>query len=504
MIEFKPDEIASILRKQLSGYENEADIYEVGIVLQVGDGIARVYGLSNVMASELVEFPNNVFGMVLNLEEDSVGCVLFGESRLVKEGDHVKRTGRVASMPVGEAMLGRVINPLGEPLDGKGAIQTDKYLPIERKALGVIQRQPVKEPLQTGITAVDSMIPIGRGQRELIIGDRQTGKTTVALDTILSQRGKDMICIYVAIGQRESKTAQVVRTLQEHGALDYTVVVSAGAASSAILQFLAPYAGAANGEYFMHKGKDALIIYDDLSKHAVAYREMSLLLRKPPGREAYPGDVFYIHSRLLERAAKLDEAHGGGSLTALPIVETQANDVSAYIPTNVISITDGQIFLETSLFNQGIRPAMNVGISVSRVGSSAQTKIMKKVSGTVKLELAQYYELAAFSQFSSELDATTKQQLTRGERIVEALKQKPHQPYALWQEVLVVRAATGGHLDTIKRDQVTATLQDLLTTIEHSSKELVERIEKERALSDELSAEIEQALKAFFTNAARS
>jgi F-type H+-transporting ATPase subunit alpha len=483
----------------------EAGMKGTGIIRSVKDGVVHIDGLPGLKMGEVLHIVGTELNaLVMQIERDTAYGILIEGATGVREGMAIQSTNRFLDISVDESWLGRVIDPLGTVLDGGAALKPGKNMPLEAVAPSVMERSSVNQSVHTGILSIDALIPIGRGQRELIIGDRQTGKTTVALDAILSQRGKNMICIYVAIGQRESKTAQVVRTLQEHGALDYTVVVSAGAASSAILQFLAPYAGAAVGEYFMHKGKDALIIYDDLSKHAVAYREMSLLLRKPPGREAYPGDVFYIHSRLLERAAKLDEKHGGGSLTALPIVETQANDVSAYIPTNVISITDGQIFLETSLFNQGIRPAMNVGISVSRVGSSAQTKIMKKVSGTVKLELAQYYELAAFSQFSSELDATTKQQLTRGERIVEALKQKPHQPYALWQEVLVVRAATGGHLDAVKRDQVTSTLQDLLTTIEHSSKELVERIEKERALSDDLSAEIEQALKAFFTNAARS
>ena len=433
MVDLKPDEITAIIRKQISGYQNEVDVYDFGTVLQVGDGIARVYGLSKVMASELVEFPNDVFGMVLNLEEDSVGCVLFGESSLVKEGDQVKRTGRVASMPVGNAMLGRVITPLGIPLDGKGPIDTDQFLPMERKALGVIQRQPVKEPLQTGIAAVDAMIPIGRGQRELIIGDRQTGKTAVAVDAIINQKHthtedakklgvNPVFCIYVAIGQKNSTVAQVVAKLQENGAMEYTTVIAASASDPAPLQFIAPYAGATLGEFFRDNGKHALVIYDDLSKQAVAYRELSLLLRRPPGREAYPGDVFYLHSRLLERASKLSDELGGGSLTALPVIETQQGDVSAYIPTNVISITDGQIYLESNLFNAGVRPAINVGISVSRVGGNAQIKAMKKVAGSLKLDLAQYRELEAFAKFGSDLDASTKKILTRGSRLVELLK----------------------------------------------------------------------------------
>ncbi|MGE5806922.1 MAG: F0F1 ATP synthase subunit alpha, partial [Ignavibacteria bacterium] len=439
MAEVRPDEISAIIRRQLSGFESEVDIYDVGTVLQVGDGIARVYGLSQVMSSELVEFPNNVFGMVLNLEEDSVGCVLFGESTLVKEGDTVKRTKRVTSLPVGEEMLGRVIDPLGLPIDGKGSINTKTYLPIERKALGVIQRQPVKEPLQTGITAIDAMIPIGRGQRELIIGDRQTGKTAVAIDAIINQKYthseeakklgiKPVYCIYVAIGQKSSTVAQVVAKLQEHGAMDFTTVISASASVPAPLQFIAPYSGATLGEYFRDNGKHALVIYDDLSKQAAAYRELSLLLRRPPGREAYPGDVFYLHSRLLERASKLSEDLDGGSLTALPIIETQQGDVSAYIPTNVISITDGQTYLESNLFNAGVRPAINVGISVSRVGGNAQIKAMKKVAGTLRTDLAQYRELEAFSKFGSDLDKVTLRILAKGARLVELLKQDQYSP----------------------------------------------------------------------------
>src|SRR5450759_409 len=422
MAEVRPDEITAVLRKQLSGFEKEIDIYDVGTVLQVGDGIARLYGLSKVMASELIEFPNNVFGMVLNLEEDNVGCILFGDDTKIKEGDTVKRTKRVASMPVGDAMLGRVINPLGQPIDGRGAIKTDKFSPLERKALGVIQRQPVKQPLQTGLKAVDGMIPIGRGQRELIIGDRQTGKTAVALDTIINQRYthteqakkqgiKPVYCIYVAIGQKGSTVAQVVTKLEEMGAMEYTTIISASASDPAPLQFIAPYAGATLGEHFRDSGRDSLVVYDDLSKHAAAYRQVSLLLRRPPGREAFPGDVFYLHSRLLERASKLSDELGGGSLTALPIIETQAGDIAAYIPTNVISITDGQIFLETDLFYQGIRPAISAGLSVSRVGGDAQTKGMKKVAGRLRLDLAQYRDLEAFAKFGSDLDRATQQQL---------------------------------------------------------------------------------------------
>ena len=460
MAEVRPDEISAILRKQLSGFESEADIYDVGTVLQVGDGIARVYGLSQVMMSELVEFPNDVFGMVLNLDEDSVGCVLFGESQLIKEGDTVKRTKRVASMPVGEEMLGRVITPLGVPIDGKGAITTDKYLPIERKALGVIQRMPVKEPLQTGISAIDSMIPIGRGQRELIIGDRQTGKTAVAIDAIINQKYthtdeakklgiEPVYCIYVAVGQKGSTVAQVVAKLEENGAMDYTTVISATATEPAPLQFIAPYSGATLGEYFRDNGKHALVVYDDLSKQAVAYRELSLLLRRPPGREAYPGDVFYLHSRLLERASKLSDDLGGGSLTALPIIETQQGDVSAYIPTNVISITDGQIYLESSLFNAGVRPAINVGISVSRVGGNAQIKAMKKVAGSLKLDLAQYRALEAFAKFGSDLDVHTQRTLAKGARLVELLKQGQYVPVQVERQVVAIYLGTNGYLGDI-------------------------------------------------------
>jgi len=433
MADVRPDEISAILRRQLTGFEKETDVYEVGTVLQVGDGVARVYGLSKVMSSELVEFPNGVVGMVLNLEEDNVGVILFGDDSLVKEGDEVRRTGRIASVPVGEGLLGRVVNPLGIPVDGKGPVKESALFPIERKALGVIDRQPVTEPLQTGIKAVDALIPIGRGQRELIIGDRQTGKTVIALDTIINQKYthtaeakalgiNPVYCIYVAIGQKGSTVANVVSTLEQHGAMEYTTIVMASASDPAPLQFIAPYSGASMGEYFRDSGRHALVIYDDLSKQAAAYRQVSLLLRRPPGREAYPGDVFYLHSRLLERAAKLSDRLGGGSLTALPVIETQAGDVSAYIPTNVISITDGQIYLEPNLFNAGVRPALNVGISVSRVGGNAQIKAIRKVSGPLKLELAQYRALEAFAKFGSDLDKATQQQLRRGARLMEIMK----------------------------------------------------------------------------------
>lgn len=516
MAEVRPDEISAILRKQLSGFESEVDIYDVGTVLQVGDGIARVYGLSNVMASELVEFPNDVFGMVLNLEEDSVGCVLFGESTLVKEGDQVKRTKRVASMPVGDEMLGRVITPLGQPVDGKGPINTKAFLPIERKALGVIQRQGVKEPLQTGITAIDAMIPIGRGQRELIIGDRQTGKTAVAVDTIINQKHthsedakslgiKPVYCIYVAVGQKSSTIAQVVAKLNENGAMDYTTVIAAAASEPAPLQFIAPYSGATLGEYFRDNGRHALVIYDDLSKQAAAYRELSLLLRRPPGREAYPGDVFYLHSRLLERASKLSEDLGGGSLTALPIIETQQGDVSAYIPTNVISITDGQIYLESNLFNAGVRPAINVGISVSRVGGNAQIKAMKKVAGTLKLELAQYRELEAFAKFGSDLDKATLRTLARGSRLVELLKQGQYSPVQIERQVVSIFLGTNGLLDDIPVSDIKQFEKEVLEYIEVKHNDIFETIRKEKQLSDSTADGIKKAsdeFKAIFKKSA--
>ncbi|MBI5475775.1 MAG: F0F1 ATP synthase subunit alpha [Ignavibacteriales bacterium] len=508
MAEVRPDEVSAILRKQLSGFEKEVDIYDVGTVLQVGDGIARVYGLSKVMASELVEFPHGVFGMVLNLEEDNVGCILFGESTMIKEGDTVKRTGRVASMQVGEQMLGRVINPLGQPIDERGPIKTDKFLPIERKALGVIQRQPVKEPLQTGIKAVDAMIPIGRGQRELIIGDRQTGKTAIAIDAIINQKYthteeakrsgvKPMYCIYVAIGQKGSTVAQVVAKLQEEGAMDYTTVITATASDPSPLQFIAPYAGATLGEFFRDSGRHALVIYDDLSKHAQAYRQVSLLLRRPPGREAYPGDVFYLHSRLLERASKLSEDIGGGSLTALPVIETQAGDVSAYIPTNVISITDGQIYLEPNLFNSGVRPAINVGISVSRVGGNAQIKAMKKVAGRLRLDLAQYRELEAFAKFGSDLDKATQQQLRRGARLVELLKQGQFVPMPVEKQVVSIFSGTNGYLDEVELADVQRFEKEFLEMMEIKHRDLLNKIAETKDLADDIQKKLHEILKEF-------
>jgi F-type H+-transporting ATPase subunit alpha len=448
-VDLKAEEITEIIRQQLSGIGRGVDVSEVGTVVSVGDGIARVYGLDRVMAGELVQFPHDIAGLALNLEEDNVGVVLLGEASEIKEGDEVKRTGKIMSVPVGPALVGRVVNPLGVPIDGKGPINTTEFYPIERLAPGVVDRKPVKEPLQTGLKAVDAMIPIGRGQRELIIGDRQTGKTAVAVDTIINQKGKSVICVYVAIGQKKSTVAQVVRTLEENSAMDYTIVVNASASDPAPMQYLAPYGGCAMAEYFLYNGQHALIIYDDLSKHAAAYREISLLLRRPPGREAYPGDVFYLHSRLLERASKMADEKGGGSLTALPIIETQAGDVSAYIPTNVISITDGQIFLETDLFHSGVRPAINVGISVSRVGGSAQVRSMRTVSGTLRLDLAQYRELAAFSQFGSDLDKVTQAQLNRGRRLVEILKQGQYQPMRVGLQTASVYAGVKGFLDDL-------------------------------------------------------
>lgn len=508
MVDVKPEEIISILRKQITGFENEVEIYDSGTVLQVGDGIARVFGLGKVMASELVEFPNDVFGMVLNLEEDSVGCVLFGESTLVKEGDAVKRTGKVASMPVTDDMLGRVISPLGLPLDGKGPISTDKFLPIERKAHGVIFRQPVKEPLQTGITAVDAMIPIGRGQRELIIGDRQTGKTAVAIDAIINQKYthseeaaslgiKPVYCIYVAVGQKRSTVARIVAKLQEEGAMDYTTVITASASDPAPLQFIAPYSGATLGEHFRDTGRHALVIYDDLSKQAAAYRELSLLLRRPPGREAYPGDVFYLHSRLLERASKLSDDIGGGSLTALPIIETQQGDVSAYIPTNVISITDGQIYLESNLFNAGVRPAINVGISVSRVGGNAQIKAMKKVAGKLKLELALYRELEAFAKFGSDLDLSTQKTLARGARLVELLKQGQYTPIKVEYQVVSVFLGTNGFLDPIPVEDVKRFEKEFHDFAVLKYPEIYRNIRESKDVSDETSNMIKKAAEEF-------
>ncbi|MBK7105871.1 MAG: F0F1 ATP synthase subunit alpha [Ignavibacteriae bacterium] len=515
MAQVRPDEVSAILRKQLSGFDNEIDIYDVGTVLSVGDGIAQVYGLSQVMASELIEFPNDIIGMVLNLDEDSVGCVLFGDSSLIKEGDEVKRTKRVASIPVGEEFLGRVITPLGIPLDGKGPIQAKKYLPIERKALGVVARQPVTEPLQTGIAAVDAMIPIGRGQRELIIGDRQTGKTAVAIDTIINQKFthteeasangiKPVYCVYVAIGQKASTVAQVVNKLEEHGAMAYTTVVSAASSDPAPLQYIAPYSGATLAEYFRDNGKHALAVYDDLSKQAVAYRELSLLLRRPPGREAYPGDIFYLHSRLLERASKLSDKLGGGSLTALPIIETQQGDVSAYIPTNVISITDGQIYLEPNLFNAGVRPAINVGISVSRVGGNAQIKAMKKVAGTLKLDLAQYRELEAFAKFGSDLDQATQRTLAKGERLVELLKQGQYNPIPVEKQVVSIFAATNGFMDSISVKDIKRFQKEMLEYIEVNNKSVLEEIRTKKQLNDEIIESVKKVVSEFISKFKKS
>jgi F-type H+-transporting ATPase subunit alpha len=508
MAEVRPEEISAILRRQLSGFENEADIYEVGTVLQVGDGVARVYGLTKVQASELVEFPNGVMGMVLNLEEDNVGVILFGDDRLVKEGDTVRRTGKIASVPVGEALLGRVVNPLGVPIDGKGPVLTNQTLPIERKALGVIERQPVTEPLQTGLKAIDALIPIGRGQRELIIGDRQTGKTVVALDTIINQKYthteeakklgiNPVYCIYVAIGQKGSTVANVVATLEKYGAMDYTIIVAANAADPAPLQFIAPYCGASMGEFFRDSGRHSLVIYDDLTKQAAAYRQVSLLLRRPPGREAYPGDIFYLHSRLLERAAKLSDALGGGSMTALPVIETQAGDVSAYIPTNVISITDGQIYLESNLFNAGVRPALNVGISVSRVGGNAQIKAMKRVAGPLKLELAMFRELEAFAKFGSDLDKSTMQQLRRGARLTEILKQQQYSPVSLERQIALVFAATNGYLDEIPVENCREFENEFLELMETKHKALLFSIVEVKDITDSIKKDLNEVLTSF-------
>jgi len=492
----RPDEISSIIRQQIEQYDQDVQVSNVGTVLQVGDGIARIYGLEKVMAGELVEFEDGTIGITLNLEEDNVGAVLMGAGFGIQEGSSVKATGRIASVPVGEELIGRVVNPLVESLDGKGEIQTGQTRLLESAAPGIIERMSVYEPLQTGITAIDSMIPIGRGQRELIIGDRQTGKTAVALDTILNQKGEDVICVYVAIGQKASTVAQVVGALEERGALDYTVVVAANASDPATLQYLAPYAGATIAEYFMYQGKATLVIYDDLSKQAQAYRQMSLLLRRPPGREAYPGDVFYVHSRLLERAAKLNPDLGEGSMTALPIIETQAGDVSAYIPTNVISITDGQVFLSADLFNSGLRPAINVGISVSRVGSAAQIKAMKKVAGKLKLELAQFAELQAFSQFASDLDQATQKQLARGERLREMLKQPQYSPLTVYEQIAVVYAGINGYFDDLPTDKVSEFVQQLRDYIVNSKPQFAETIknDKKKTLTDEAEQILKEAI----------
>src|SRR5438309_2567836 len=494
-MEIKADEISKIIREQIEGYRAGVEISEIGSVISVGDGIARVYGLEKAMAGELLEFPHGVMGLALNLEESQVGVVLLGEYTEIREGDQVRRTGRIMEVPVGEALVGRVVNALAQPIDGKGPIVTQDRSSVERLAPGVIDRQPVKEPLQTGLKAIDSMIPIGRGQRELIIGDRQTGKTAVAIDTIINQKGQNVVCVYVAIGQKRSTIAQVVKTLEEYGAMDYSVVVAASASDPAPMQYLAPYAGCAIGEHFRDSKRHALCIYDDLSKHAAAYREISLLLRRPPGREAYPGDVFYLHSRLLERAAKLSNQNGGGSLTALPIIETQAGDVSAYIPTNVISITDGQIYLETDLFNQGVRPAVNVGLSVSRVGGSAQIKAMRQVAGTLKLELAQFRELAAFAQFGSDLDKATQAQLSRGSRLVEILKQGQFSPLPFSKQILIIFAGTGGFLDDMPVEQVREFEKDLYQYAETTNPGLLRTIMEKKILDDSIKQEMTKLIK---------
>ncbi len=495
MVSIRPDEISAILKKQIADYDKSVSVSNVGTVLQIGDGIARVYGLEQVMAGELVLFEDGTEGLALNLEDDNVGVVLMGEGLGIQEGSTVKATGRIAAVPVGDAMLGRVVNALGQPIDGKGEIPTTETRLIESMAPGIIQRKSVHEPMQTGITAIDAMIPIGRGQRELIIGDRQTGKTAICIDTILNQKGEDVVCVYVAIGQKNASVANVVEVLRERGALDYTVVVAASASEAAALQYLAPYTGAAIAESFMYKGKATLVVYDDLTKQAQAYRQMSLLLRRPPGREAYPGDVFYCHSRLLERAAKLSDAMGKGSMTALPIIETQAGDVSAYIPTNVISITDGQVFLSSDLFNSGLRPAINVGISVSRVGGAAQTKAIKKIAGTLKLELAQFDELAAFSQFASDLDAATQAQLARGKRLRELLKQPQFSPLILAEQVAVVYAGVKGLIDEVPVELVPQFARELREYLKNSKPEYINKVQTDKVLSDESEAMLKEAIR---------
>ena len=496
-MDIKADEISKIIRDQLGNYALDIDVAEVGTVISVGDGIARVHGVEGTMATEMLEFPHGVFGIALNLEEESVGTVLLGETTEIKEGDTVKRTGRIISVPVGDQLLGRVVNALGQPVDGKGPIATTQTAPIEKIAPGVVDRQPVKEPLQTGLKAIDAMVPIGRGQRELIIGDRQTGKTAVAIDAIINQKGLNVICIYNAIGQKQSTVAQVVRTLEENDAMEYTIVVTAAASDPAPLLYISPYSACAMGEYFRDSGRHALCVYDDLSKHAQAYREISLLLRRPPGREAYPGDVFYLHSRLLERAAKLRAELGGGTLTALPIIETQAGDLSAYIPTNVISITDGQIFLESDLFHQGIRPAINVGNSVSRVGGSAQVRAMRQVAGTLRLDLAQFRELAAFAQFGSDLDKATQDQLNRGRRLVEVLKQRQYVPLSVERQVLILFAGTNGYLDRVAESDIAAYEEQLYQFIDVRHGTLMARLTELKKLDDELKADVSSALKEF-------
>jgi F-type H+/Na+-transporting ATPase subunit alpha len=496
-MQIRAAEISDIIREQIKEYEKQLEVRETGVVLSTGDGIARIYGLDKAAAGELIEFPHGVYGLVLNLDEDNVGAAILGEQQVIKEGDEVRRTGRIAEVPVGDALLGRVVNALGLPIDGKGPIKASATRRIEIKAPGIVARQPVKEPLQTGLKAIDAMIPIGRGQRELIIGDRQTGKTALAIDTIINQRGGDVQCIYVAIGQKQSTVAQVVDKLASHGAMDYTTVVLAGASDPAPMQFLSPYTGCTMGEFFRDNGRHALCIYDDLSKQAAAYRQMSLLLRRPPGREAYPGDVFYLHSRLLERAAKMSNERGGGSLTALPIIETQAGDVSAYIPTNVISITDGQIFLESDLFYSGVRPAVNVGISVSRVGGNAQVKGMRKVAGPLRIELAQYREMAAFAQFSSDLDAATKRQLDRGERLVEMMKQGQFQPQPIEKQILIIYAATNGHLDALPVNAVQRYERELYAFLDAKHTALLSELRQKREMTDDLVAKANAALGDF-------
>ncbi len=499
MAEIRPSEISDILRDEIKGFEGNVSVRETGRVLSCGDGIARIYGLQNAAAGELLEFPHGVFGIVLNLEEDNVGAALFGDPQAIGEGDEVKRTGRIAEVPVGEGLLGRVVNALGQPIDDKGPIKSSENRRIEIKAPGIIKRQPVKEPMQTGIKAIDSMLQIGRGQRELIIGDRQTGKTAIGIDTIINQKGQNVFCVYVAIGQKRSTVAQVVEKLNRHGAMDYTIVVAATASESAPLQFIAPYSGCTMGEYFRDSGRHVLLVYDDLSKHAVAYRQLSLLLRRPPGREAYPGDVFYLHSRLLERAAKLSNEMGGGSLTALPIIETQAGDVSAYIPTNVISITDGQIVLDADLFYSGIRPAVNVGLSVSRVGFSAAIKAMKQVGGTLKLDLAQYREMAAFAQFGSDLDPASQRLLHRGERLTEMLKQNQYDPLPIEKEVLIIFAANEGYFDKLAVSEVKPFERDLYAFFDARHKDLLDEVRTKREISDDLRKRLIAALDNFQT-----
>ncbi len=493
----RPEEISSVIKDQIKKYASEMEVSNVGTVIQVADGIARVHGLENAMQGELLEFPGEVYGMVMNLEEDNVGAVLLGSSRNINEGDQVKTTGRVVEVPVGDALLGRVVNALGQPIDGKGPIQTDKFRQIERVAAGVIKRQPVDTPLQTGIKAIDSMIPIGRGQRELIIGDRQTGKTAIAIDTIINQKGQNVKCVYVAIGQKASTVASIVKTLEEYGAMNYTTVVASTASDLAPLQYISPYSGCAIGEEWMENGEDVLVVYDDLSKHATAYRTLSLLLRRPPGREAYPGDVFYLHSRLLERAVRMADEYGGGSLTALPIIETQAGDVSAYIPTNVISITDGQIYLETEMFNSGFRPAVNAGLSVSRVGGAAQIKAMKKIAAPIRVELAQYRELASFAQFGSELDADTKEKLAQGERIKEVLKQPQYNPIPVEYQVIIIYVVTRKHLLDVATEDVTRFEEEFFTFLDTKYPEIPQSIRDTKVISDETDEKLAKAIAEF-------